>query len=89
MSMRSATLSLYRNMLRQANQYKDYNFRLYILRRVRDQFKSRKNVASPEETASLLAKGRETLEVIQRQRTIDNMYSRGANVMEKIQMHPN
>eukprot|EP00470_Lotharella_oceanica_P002297 CAMPEP_0170179194 /NCGR_PEP_ID=MMETSP0040_2-20121228/16638_1 /TAXON_ID=641309 /ORGANISM="Lotharella oceanica, Strain CCMP622" /LENGTH=46 /DNA_ID= /DNA_START= /DNA_END= /DNA_ORIENTATION= len=42
----------------------------------------------PDKIAELVKKGQESLEVIRRQRMIDNMYSKGANIMEKIQFHP-
>eukprot|EP00467_Chlorarachnion_reptans_P006448 CAMPEP_0114514928 /NCGR_PEP_ID=MMETSP0109-20121206/16432_1 /TAXON_ID=29199 /ORGANISM="Chlorarachnion reptans, Strain CCCM449" /LENGTH=86 /DNA_ID=CAMNT_0001695035 /DNA_START=182 /DNA_END=442 /DNA_ORIENTATION=+ len=86
--MRLVVLSLYRNMLRQAKQYKDYNFREYILRRVRTSFKNRKDETDPQIVEQYVRKARETLDMIQRQRVVDNMYTRGENIMEKIQMHP-
>mmetsp|Transcript_16214 Transcript_16214/g.32848 ORF Transcript_16214/g.32848 Transcript_16214/m.32848 type:complete len:88 (-) Transcript_16214:307-570(-) len=86
--MRSAALSLYRQMLREGKHFKDYNFREYILRRVRTQFHKKQNMKDPEEIAELVRKGQDSLEVIRRQRMIDNMYSKGANIMEKIQFHP-
>eukprot|EP00466_Bigelowiella_natans_P009504 jgi/Bigna1/49904/estExt_Genewise1.C_600057 len=86
--MRPTVLRLYRNMLRQGKQYKDYNFREYILRRVRDQFRARRDLTDAEDIQHHLNKGRDTLELIQRQKMLDNMYNRGENIMEKIQCHP-
>ncbi|GAB5365297.1 hypothetical protein AAMO2058_001045500 [Amorphochlora amoebiformis] len=88
MSFRTASLKLYRNMMREAKHFKDYNFREYILRRVRTQFHRKMNVKDPQEAELLVQKGEETLGIIRRQKTIDNLYSSGGSVMEKIQFHP-
>mmetsp|Transcript_2303 Transcript_2303/g.3287 ORF Transcript_2303/g.3287 Transcript_2303/m.3287 type:complete len:92 (+) Transcript_2303:38-313(+) len=87
-AMRSSVLRLYRQMLFEGSKYHDYNFRSYVLRRVRDQFHRRMKEDDPALIADYLKKGTESLNIIKRQRMLDNMYSNGANVMEKIAFHP-
>ncbi|KAK3383571.1 hypothetical protein B0T24DRAFT_54226 [Lasiosphaeria ovina] len=57
-------LSLYRQLLRQGNQFAAYNFREYAKRRTRDAFRENKNVNDPRRVQELLQKGLKDLQML-------------------------
>lgn len=83
MAHRGEVLSLYRTLLRSAHSFKDYNFRAYFQRRIKEEFHA--NAKSPlqkEALAELLATGRHELEVLRRQAAISAMYTTERSVLE-------
>mmetsp|Transcript_99894 Transcript_99894/g.242959 ORF Transcript_99894/g.242959 Transcript_99894/m.242959 type:complete len:92 (-) Transcript_99894:106-381(-) len=81
---RTEALSLYRNLLRQARVFKDYNFREYALRRTRDGFRAHQSLApGSEEAQRALAEGRAQLDIVKRQSVINAMYAQAPSVMEQ------
>lgn len=79
---RKATLSLYRKMLQEGAKFKNYNFREYTQRRVREEFKENKNITDPKQIEALLEKAKKNLAIIQRQATISQFYQQHPTVLE-------
>ncbi|KAM4907219.1 LYR motif-containing protein 4 isoform 2-T2 [Sylvia borin] len=81
-SSRAQVLQLYRALLRESQRFSGYNYRTYAIRRIRDAFRENKNVADSAKIEELLKKAKANLEVIQRQVTIDQLYSTEKLVIE-------
>ncbi|KAL2149967.1 hypothetical protein VTH82DRAFT_7643 [Thermothelomyces myriococcoides] len=75
-------LSLYRQLLRQGNQFAAYNFREYARRRTRDAFRENKNVEDPRRIQELVQKGLEQLQMLKRQTMISQFYRLDKLVVE-------
>ncbi|KAI1493952.1 hypothetical protein F5X96DRAFT_77794 [Biscogniauxia mediterranea] len=56
--------SLYRQLLRQGEQFQAYNFREYAKRRTRDAFRENMNVEDPRQIQDLIQKGLKELQVM-------------------------
>jgi len=85
MSTSKVALSLYRQILKQANKFSSYNYREYTLRRTKDAFRANRNIKDLKETEKLLEEGRKNLDVIQRQALINNLYHSQKLVIENPQ----
>jgi len=79
---RSAILSLYRNLLRQGNQYSQYNFREYARRRTRDAFRQHKDETDPQRVQEFVSQGINELQMMKRQTVISQMYNIDKLVVE-------
>ncbi|KAK3394122.1 hypothetical protein B0H63DRAFT_460087 [Podospora didyma] len=75
-------LSLYRQLLRQGNQFAAYNFREYAKRRTRDAFRENKNVDDPRRVQELLQHGLKELQMLKRQTIISGFYQQDRLVVE-------
>ncbi|KAL2021007.1 hypothetical protein VTK56DRAFT_7781 [Thermocarpiscus australiensis] len=75
-------LSLYRQLLRQGNQFTAYNFREYAKRRTRDAFRENKGVEDPRRIQELMQKGLENLQMLKRQTMISQFYQLNSLVVE-------
>ncbi|KAK3331042.1 hypothetical protein B0H66DRAFT_545569 [Apodospora peruviana] len=75
-------LSLYRQLLRQGNQFAAYNFREYAKRRTRDAFHENKGVEDPRRIQELLQKGLKELQMLKRQTVISQFYQQDRLVVE-------
>lgn len=64
---------MYRQLLKTALRFQDYNFRTYFHRRIREEF--RRGQISLSEAKSHLA-------ILQRQTTVQGLYSAGKSVVE-------
>ncbi|CDK28673.1 unnamed protein product [Kuraishia capsulata CBS 1993] len=84
---KSQVLSLYRQFLRNASKFEDYNFRNYFLRKSRDEFKKHKDVSDPAEIANFIKSARQDLLVLKRQAEISQMYHFDKLVVEKLDRH--
>ncbi|KAI8376359.1 uncharacterized protein BYT42DRAFT_498190 [Radiomyces spectabilis] len=81
---RTHVLSLYRNFLRYGNKFASYNFRDYAIRRSRDAFRAHQNETNPDKINQLIQKAETELQVVKRQATISQLYTRGDRlVVEK------
>ncbi|PNY30082.1 Uncharacterized protein TCAP_00012 [Tolypocladium capitatum] len=74
--------SLYRQLLRQGEQFSAYNFREYAKRRTRDAFRENKSVQDPRKVQELVQKGLEELQVLKRQTVIGQFYQMDRLVVE-------
>ncbi|KAH8886835.1 hypothetical protein GQ53DRAFT_694378 [Thozetella sp. PMI_491] len=74
--------SLYRQLLRQGNQFAAYNFREYAKRRTRDAFRENKDVEDPRRIQELVQKGLKELQVMKRQTVVSQFYQLDRLVVE-------
>ncbi|XP_025115955.1 LOW QUALITY PROTEIN: LYR motif-containing protein 4-like [Pomacea canaliculata] len=81
-SARSQVLTLYKNLLREGKKFPDYNYRMYALRKTRDEFQNNKKITDLVHIQELIKEAEENLRVIQRQVVIGQMYSEGKLVIE-------
>ncbi|CAK7263780.1 hypothetical protein SEPCBS57363_000743 [Sporothrix epigloea] len=75
-------LTLYRQLLRQAQQFPAYNFREYALRRTRDAFRDNKAETDPRRVQELVQQGLKDLQMMKRQSTMGNYYQTDRLVVE-------
>ncbi|EFX03051.1 iron-sulfur cluster biosynthesis protein [Grosmannia clavigera kw1407] len=75
-------LSLYRQLLRQADRFPEYNFREYARRRTQDAFREHRAESDPRRVQELVQQGLKDLRVMQRQSTIGNFYRSERLVVE-------
>ncbi|KAL7443978.1 hypothetical protein ACHAXH_009888 [Discostella pseudostelligera] len=81
MAPSSASLSLFRSLLREAAKMDNYNFRLYALRRVRIGFENNRNLTGSE-AEDAFVEGKEQLEILKRQAVVGHLYPTARSVME-------
>ncbi|KAI5917527.1 hypothetical protein F4810DRAFT_696033 [Camillea tinctor] len=74
--------SLYRQLLRQGEQFQAYNFREYAKRRTRDAFRENMNVEDPRQIQDLIQKGLKELQVMKRQTVLSQFYQLDRLVVE-------
>ncbi|RDL35957.1 ISD11 Iron-Sulfur protein biogenesis, Desulfurase-interacting protein [Venustampulla echinocandica] len=74
--------SLYRQLLRQGEQFAAYNFREYAKRRARDSFREHRDVQDSREIQELMQKGLKELQVMKRQTVISQFYQMDKLVVE-------
>ncbi|KAJ9155750.1 hypothetical protein NKR23_g1641 [Pleurostoma richardsiae] len=74
--------SLYRQLLRQGQQFSAYNFREYAKRRTRDAFRENKSVEDPRRIQELIQKGLKELQVMKRQTVVSQFYQLDRLVVE-------
>lgn len=65
---------LFRELIRASNNFTDYNFRTYFVRRVKEEFRKHENVKSPEERDRFIAEAEKTLGILQRQSALSQFY---------------
>ncbi|KAF2452449.1 hypothetical protein BDY21DRAFT_359197 [Lineolata rhizophorae] len=74
--------SLYRSLLRTANQFAAYNFREYARRRARDAFREHAAETDARAVQELVQKGLKELQVMKRQTVISQFYQLDRLVVE-------
>ncbi|KIW04026.1 uncharacterized protein PV09_04849 [Verruconis gallopava] len=74
--------SLYRQLLRQANQFASYNFREYAKRRTKDAFREHQKETDERIRQDLIQKGLKELQVMKRQTVISQFYQLDRLVVE-------
>lgn len=74
-------VQLYREFLRASNEFENYNFRSYFVRKTKSAFR---NPETLELTPEEVSKARAELLVLQRQSKISNMYHFDPLVVEKL-----
>ena len=67
-------LGLYRTMLRAANSFENYNFRVYATEKIRKTFRQHKHEEDVTKVNELVHLAEDNLEVIRRQTTIGKLY---------------
>lgn len=79
-------LRLYKNLLLSAAKFDNYNFREYLLRKVKDSFHVNKNLSGDAATAAY-NDGINNLAVLKRQLKISQMYTFEKVVVEPLEKH--
>ncbi|KAK0759606.1 hypothetical protein N5P37_007794 [Trichoderma harzianum] len=74
--------SLYRQLLRQSNEFGSYNFREYARRRTRDAFRENYAVEDERKIQELIQKGLKELQTMKRQTVIGQFYKMDRLVVE-------
>lgn len=74
---------LYKSLLREGKKFSNYNFRMYALRRVRDNFKENISESNPQKISEFVAFGKKNLETLKRQVIVENLYKMDSLVIEK------
>ncbi|KAK6580696.1 hypothetical protein PZA11_006932 [Diplocarpon coronariae] len=74
--------SLYRQLLRQGEQFAAYNFREYAKRRTRDAFREHKDVQDSREIQELMQKGLKELQTMKRQTVVSQFFQLDRLVVE-------
>jgi len=71
---RPMVLRLYKDMIRQAKKFTSYNYREYAVRRIRDEFRSNRDLKDRMKIEAKFVKAAAGLEVIKRQVIIGQLY---------------
>ncbi|XP_067144822.1 LYR motif-containing protein 4B-like [Centruroides vittatus] len=79
---RSEVISLYKQLLKESQQFSNFIYRSYALRRIKDAFRQNKNETDPEKLKDLISYGKENLEIIKRQVVIGKLYKSPELVIE-------
>ena len=80
---RAGVLHLYREFVRSARQFNNYNFREYFMRHSRDTFRKHRE-ASGEELQQLWERAQQEVGVLKRQSVISQMYTFDKLVVEQL-----
>ncbi|CCH60919.1 hypothetical protein TBLA_0D04220 [Henningerozyma blattae CBS 6284] len=81
---RLQVLSLYKQLIKNANHFSDYNFRNYFLRRTRDTFKANKSLQDQAKLENFYKQGINDLGVLKRQSIVSQLYTFDKLVVEPI-----
>ncbi|CEP63472.1 Isd11p LALA0_S08e03246g [Lachancea lanzarotensis] len=81
---RTQVLSLYKQIIRNANGFNNYNFKNYFLRKARTQFRETKDLQDPETIQQAYRTAKQELGVLKRQSVISQMYTFDKQVVERI-----
>ena len=79
---RGANLTLYRDLLRAARGFTNYNFRDYALRRVREEFREARAISTADASLVAYQQGRQQLDMLRRQATISGLFPQEKHAME-------
>jgi len=79
---RVIALRLYRDLLREGQNFKAYNFREYSLRRIRVGFEENRTVADADKIKQLLSEGEKELLRLKRMTTVNSIYATRSLVIE-------
>ena len=80
---RSATIGLYRDLLRAARGFNNYNFREYALRRVREDVREGSTLSGDDALQLAYERGRQQLAMLRRQSAISAMFPQERHAMEE------
>ncbi|XP_073964588.1 LYR motif-containing protein 4-like [Choristoneura fumiferana] len=77
-------LTIYKTLLRESQNFTNYNFRSYALRRIRDAFKENKTLSDPKQIKKEYLYAKENLPIIRRQVAVGDMYQTEKLVIENM-----
>ncbi|CAD7077562.1 unnamed protein product [Hermetia illucens] len=81
--IRMKVLSLYKSLLRESQKFSSYNFRMYALRKIRDEFREKKLLTDPARIKEEINFAEKNLGIIKRQVIVGNLYSTEKLIIEK------
>mmetsp|Transcript_22026 Transcript_22026/g.48343 ORF Transcript_22026/g.48343 Transcript_22026/m.48343 type:complete len:84 (-) Transcript_22026:228-479(-) len=73
---------LYRALLKEGNKYGNYNFKEYVLRRVKEKFAEGRTLTGPDAVAAL-EQGKKEYEMVKRQADVSRMFTGMPSIMQK------
>lgn len=79
---RSASLTLFRQLLRAGQNFTNYNFRDYACRYVRDDFRRDASLTDAHAVDAAYRRGRQQLDMLTRQATISKLFPQEKHAME-------
>ncbi len=80
---RNDVLHLYRNIIKQARSFDNYNFRFHAIRRIKWEFKKNINIDSSD-VENKYEHGLRQLQIVKRQAIISKLYPEEGSVMENL-----
>lgn len=80
---RSAWVTLYKQLQREAAKFPQYNYRVFAQRRVRDHFEKNRQVTDPTALTALYQKGQENLDSLRRQVAVSGIFPHKKTVVEE------
>jgi len=80
--LQKEVLSVYRQLLRASQQFTNYYFREYSIRRTREDFRANRSVSDAQRITQLLDYARRNLDIIKRQALIGRLYGHQDLVIE-------
>uniref|UniRef100_A0ABK9MIC2 Complex 1 LYR protein domain-containing protein n=1 Tax=Glossina morsitans morsitans TaxID=37546 RepID=A0ABK9MIC2_GLOMM len=83
MATRRLVLSMYRELLREAEKLPTYNFRMYALRKIKDSYRANSKISDFDKIKELVGVAKYNLALINRQVIIGHLYSAEKLVIEK------
>lgn len=83
MSSRRQAICLYKQLLREAEKLKSYNFRMYAARKIRHTFRTNRTTNDFEKTENQILSAQQSLDLIRRQVVIGHLYSADKLVIEQ------
>ncbi|CCD25270.1 Isd11p NDAI_0E04530 [Naumovozyma dairenensis CBS 421] len=81
---RRQVLSLYKQFIKNANQFNNFNFREYFLRKSRASFKQNSTIQDAEKLSKLYQDAKNDLSALKRQSVISQMYTFDKLVVEPV-----
>ncbi|EDO16138.1 hypothetical protein Kpol_1070p21 [Vanderwaltozyma polyspora DSM 70294] len=81
---RGQVLNLYKQFIKNANQFNNYNFKEYFLRRSRESFRANSKIQDPVELAKVYRDAQFDLAVLKRQSIISQLYTFDKLVVEPV-----
>lgn len=75
-------LSLYRDILRHARLFKDYNYRQYVVRVAREDFHKHAHDQDPATIESLWTRAVKEAGVVRRQSLLSQIYAKGTSILD-------
>ncbi|AQZ13312.1 ISD11 (YER048W-A) [Zygosaccharomyces parabailii] len=81
---RTQVLGLYKQFIKNANHFNDYNFRNYFLRKAKTVFRENRDVKDQEKLQDLYTSALKDLGVLKRQSLISQMYTFDKLVVEPL-----
>uniref|UniRef100_A0A914XCL3 Complex 1 LYR protein domain-containing protein n=1 Tax=Plectus sambesii TaxID=2011161 RepID=A0A914XCL3_9BILA len=80
---RLAWLGLYKDLQRASSEFKQFGYREFAKRRVREYFELNRKETDQQKLAALYQKGQETLKVIHRQAAIGDLFPASKLIIEQ------
>lgn len=85
MESKNVILKLYRDLLREAHKYPQYNFRNYAIRKIKDRFREMNVIDKEINNEECIRESKESLDQLKRMRKIAALYVQDELVIEKME----
>ncbi|CAI2347060.1 unnamed protein product [Caenorhabditis sp. 36 PRJEB53466] len=80
---KSAWISIYKQLQKEADKIPQYNYRTFFQRRIRDHFVANRSVSAPDAQKKLYEEAVRNLEVLKRQTVFCSLYPHKKTVVEE------
>lgn len=82
MSNRAKVISLYRQLMNEADKFTSYNFRVYAKNRIHHEFEKNRNVTELAKQQELIQKAEKSLSSLKRQVVISKLYPAEKSILD-------